>query len=92
LFYVLDEPYTQQALDGGVNVINVTFGTEEDWNSCLSNFHRGLEKIKNPLLKLALCANDVLAAQREGTLAVVIGAQDSAMLCAEIYRLEFFVV
>jgi membrane dipeptidase len=89
LFYILDEPYTQQALDGGVNVTNVTFGTEEDWNTCLSNFERGLEKIeKNPLLKLALCADDVLAAQREGRLAVVIGTQGSAMLGADIYRLE----
>jgi membrane dipeptidase len=89
LFYILDEPYTQQALEGGVNVTNCTFGTEEDWNACLRNFESGLEKIeKSPLLKLALTSDDILAAQREGKLAIVIGTQGSAMLDQEIYRLE----
>lgn len=89
LFYVLDEPYTQQVLEGGVNVTNVTFGTEEDWNTCLANFEVGLAKIeKNPLLKLALCSDDILKAQQEGRLAVVIGTQGSAMLGTDIYRLD----
>lgn len=89
LFYILDEPYTQQVLEGGVNVTNVTFGTEQDWDSCLANFEAGLGKIeKHPLLRLALHADDVLAAQREGKLAVVIGTQGSAMLGSDLYRLE----
>ena len=89
LFYILDEPYTQQALEGGVNVTNCTFGTEEDWNTCLRNFELGLEKIeKSPLLKLALTSEDILVAQREGKLAIVIGTQGSAMLDQEVYRLE----
>ena len=89
LYYILDEPYTQQALEGGVNVTNCTFGTEEDWYRCLRNFELGLEKIeKSPLLKLALTADDILAAQREGKLAIVIGTQGSAMLDQSIYRLE----
>lgn len=89
LFYVLDEPYTQEVLEGGVNVTNVTFGTEEDWNACLANFETGLGKIeRNPLLTLALCADDVLKAQQAGKLAVVIGTQGSAMLGSDIYRLE----
>ena len=89
LFYILDEPYTQQALEGGVNVTNCTFGTEEDWNTCLANFEFGLEKIeKSPLLKLALTSDDILAAQREGKLAIVIGTQGSAMLDQSVYRLE----
>jgi len=89
LYYILDEPYTQQALEGGVNVTNCTFGTEEDWNTCLKNFEMGLEKIeKSPLLKLALTSDDVLTAQREGKLAIVIGTQGSAMLDHEVYRLE----
>jgi len=89
LFYILDEPYTQQALEAGVNVTNCTFGTEEDWNTCLHNFESGLEKIeKSPLLKLALNSDDILAAQREGKLAIVIGTQGSAMLDKDVYRLE----
>ena len=88
LFYILDEPYTQRALEGGVNVTNCTFGTEEDWDTCLRNFESGLEKIeKSPLLKLALTSEDILAAKREGKLAIVIGTQGSAMLDQEVDRL-----
>jgi membrane dipeptidase len=89
LIYILDEPYAQQALEGGVNVTNCTFSTEEDWNTCLSTFEMGLEKIeKSPLLKLALTSADILEAQREGKLAIVIGTQGSAMLDQSVYRLE----
>lgn len=89
LFYILDEPYTEQALEGGVNVTNVTFGTEEAWDACLSSFEAGLEKIeKSPLLRLALRADDILRAKDEGKLAVVIGTQGSAMLGSEIRRLD----
>lgn len=89
LFYILDEPYAQEALEAGVNVTNCTFGTDEDWNTCLGNFETGLEKIeKSPLLKLALNSSDMVKAQAEGRLAIVIGTQGSAMLDQSIYRLE----
>lgn len=89
LFYILDEPYAQEALEAGVNVTNCTFGTEEDWDSCLRNFETGLQKIeKSPLLRLALNSGDILKAQAEGKLAIVIGTQGSAMLDQSISRLE----
>ena len=28
LYYIIDEFYAQQSLEGGVNVVNCTFGTE----------------------------------------------------------------
>ena len=89
LYYILDEPYAQQALEGGVNVTNVTFGTEEDWETVLRNTEKGLQKIaRSPLLRLATCADDVLQAQREGRLAVVMGTQGSAFIEKELYRVE----
>ncbi len=89
LYYILDEVYAQQSLDGGVNVVNATFGTEEDWETTLRNFELGLQKIeKSPLLKLALCAQDILDAQAEGRLAIVIGTQGSSFVDKELYRVE----
>jgi membrane dipeptidase len=89
LFYILDEPYAQQALEGGVDVTNVTFGTEEDWDTVVRNFETGLARIeKSPLLKLALTADDILAAKAEGKLACVVGTQGAAMLGDKVHRFE----
>ena len=89
LYYILEELYAQQSLDGGVNVVNATFGTEDDWETVLRNFEKGLQQIeKSPLLKLALCADDILQAQREGKLAIVIGTQGSSFIEKELYRVE----
>ena len=80
LYYILDEFYAQQSLDGGVNVVNATFGTEDEWETVLRNFEQGLQKIeKSPLLKLALCADDIVQAKAGGTLAQVIGPQGSVV-------------
>jgi membrane dipeptidase len=89
LYYIIDEPYAQQALEGGVNVTNVTFGTEEDWETVLRNTEKGLQQIaRSPLLKLATTADDVLAAQKEGKLAVIMGTQGSAFIEKDLYRVE----
>ena len=89
LYYILDELYAQQSLDGGVNVVNATFGTEDEWETVLRNFEKGLQKIeKSPLLKLALCADDILKAQAQGKLAIVIGTQGSSFIEKELYRVE----
>lgn len=89
LYYILEEPYAQQALEGGVNVANVTFGTEEDWEAVLRNFELGLQKIeKSPLLALALTADDIVRARAAGKLAVVIGTQGSSFIEKELYRVE----
>lgn len=89
LFYILDEPYAQAALEGGVNVTNVTFGTEEDWDTVIRSFETGLNKIeKSPLLKLALTAQDILDAQAQGKLACIVGTQGAAMLGDKVHRFE----
>lgn len=89
LHYMLDEPYANDALEAGVNVTNVTFGTEEDWETVLRSFELGLQKIAvSPVLKLATCAADIRQAQHEGKLAVVIGTQGSAFIETNLYRVE----
>lgn len=89
LYYILEEPYAQQALEGGVNVTNVTFGTEEGWDTVVRNVGLGLEQIeKSPLLKLATTAADILKAQEQGKLAVIMGTQGAAMVDRELYRVE----
>ena len=89
LYYILDEFYAQQSLEGGVNVVNCTFGTEDEWETVLRNFELGLQKIeKNPVLKLALCADDILKAKAEGKLAIVVGTQGSSFIEKELYRVE----
>jgi hypothetical protein len=41
LYYILDELYAQQSLDGGVNVVNATFGTEDEWETVLAQLRKG---------------------------------------------------
>ena len=89
LYYILEEQYAQQSLDGGVNVVNATFGTEEDWETVLRSFELGLQRIeKSPLLQLACTADDILEAQARGRLAIVIGTQGSAFIEKELWRVE----
>ena len=78
---MLDEPYTERALEGGVNAANVTFALEENWDQTLRNFERHLSKIdKSPLLMLCRSADEVLAAQKKGKLGIVIGTQGASMI------------
>ena len=89
LYYILDEPYAQQSLEGGVNVVNATFGTEEDWETVLRNFELGLARIeRSPLLALALTADDIVRIKAQGKLAIVIGTQGSSFIEKELYRIE----
>lgn len=92
--YVLEEPYTQRALEGGVNAANVTFALEENWDQTLRNFERHLSRIeKNPLLMLCKTADEVLAAKAKGKLGIVIGTQGASMIenRDQFWRLEMMV-
>lgn len=92
--YVLEEPYTQRALEGGVNAANVTFALEENWEQTLRNFERQLSRIdKNPLLMLCKTADEVLAAKAKGKLGIVIGTQGASMIenPDQFWRLEMMV-
>jgi membrane dipeptidase len=81
LYYVLDEPYAERVLEGGVNATNVTFAVEEDWPATLKNIEGGLRKIdKHPMLALATSAADILAAKHAGKLAVIMGTQGASMI------------
>src|ERR1043166_6759737 len=89
LYYILDEPYAEQALEGGVNVTNVTFGTEESWDVVLPNIEKGLEKIeKSAVLMLATSSADILKARQQGKLAVIMGTQGAAMVDNQLWRVE----
>lgn len=89
LNYVLDEPYSERALAGGVNATNVTVVFDVDWDGALSGMESCLEKVeKNPLLALAKCADDVIAARAAGKLAIVLGTQGSIMIDKHLYRVE----
>jgi len=90
--YVLDEKYAQRCLEGGVNATNVTFALEESWDKALRNFDTYLAKIeKSPLLMLCTKAEDVLTAQRNGRLGVIVGTQGASMLDDQLWRLELLV-
>lgn len=90
--YVLEDKYTERALEGGVNATNVTFALEESWDNVLRNFEKHLAAIeKSPNLMLCLTAEDMIAAKEAGKLGVVIGTQGASMLEDQFWRLDFLV-
>lgn len=89
LAYVLDEPYTERCLQGGVNAANVTFVTDGDWGSTLETLEASLEKIEqSPLLHLALTTDDLLTAQNDGKLGVLLGTQGAAFVGSSLWRVS----
>ena len=90
LIYVLEDPYAQRCLEGGVDAANVTFAAEgEDWDGFLRTTETALDRIEaSPYLLLATCADDVYAAKAQGKLAVIPGTQGSDMIGRDIYRVE----
>ena len=89
LNYMLDEPYAERALEAGVNATNVTFGTEGTWDQMCASIETGLQKIeKSAVLMQAKTSADILAAQKAGKLAVIMGTQGSMMVDRDLYRLE----
>jgi len=90
--YVLEDKYTERCLAGGVNAANVTFALEESWDVTLRRFESHLKTIEsNPNLMLCLTANDLLTAQKQGKLGIVIGTQGASMLEDQVWRLELLV-
>ncbi|TCT10844.1 membrane dipeptidase [Paralcaligenes ureilyticus] len=89
LFYVLDEPWAERCLQAGVNAVNVTFGTDQNWGDALRNFDVGLEKIaKSSHLALATNGAQIESARKQGRLAVIVGTQGSAMVDLDFHRLR----
>jgi membrane dipeptidase len=90
--YVLEPPYAESCLAGGVNGTNVTIALEEDWDTVLRNLEARLTKIaKSDLLMLCLTADDLLEAKRRGKLGIVLGTQGASMLEDNLWRLEHLV-
>lgn len=81
LYYVIEEPYAERLLTGGVNATNVTFAIEEEWDDVERHVERSLEAIeRSPLMRLAISHDELLAAQEAGELAIVMGTQGASML------------
>ncbi|MBL8699280.1 MAG: membrane dipeptidase [Alphaproteobacteria bacterium] len=92
LAYVLDEPYAERCLEGGVNGTNVTFLVEESWDEALRRIETLLARIdRNPLLRLCRTADELLAARDQGRLGVVLGTQGATFLDDKLWRLELLV-
>ena len=88
LNYLLDPPYIDHALEGGVSATNLTCATEgESWDDLLRIIDSSHTKIANhPDMVLATTAADVRAAKAAGKLAVILGTQGSESIGKEIYR------
>ena len=89
LGYVLDEPYSERCLAGGVDAANVTFVTDSDWEGARRALDTALEKIEaSPLLALALTAGDIGQAKKAGRFGVILGTQGAAFLGEDMTRVE----
>lgn len=89
LAYILEEPYAERCLEGGVNAANVTFVTDGDWEMTLKSLERSLEAIEqNPMLHLALTTDDLMRAQRDGKLGVLLGTQGAAFVGDALWRVS----
>lgn len=87
-YYVLDEPYSQRVLDGGVNAANLSIASVGNFDTLLGRLETALQKIEdNPLLMQVRCADDLRKAQSAGKLGLVFVTQNAEMLGRHIGRL-----
>jgi len=87
LYYALDSPYTERILEGGVNVANVTFSAEADWETTLRNIETGLDRIeKSSTMMQVTSAADARNAKESGHLGVIVGTQGASMVQDKLYR------
>ena len=81
LYYVIEEPYAERLLIGGVDATNVTFAVEEEWDDVQRYVSHSLEAIeRSPVMRLATTHDELLAAKEAGELAIVMGTQGASML------------
>ncbi len=87
LEYILDEPFTQRMVEGGVNVTLLNL-IENDWDKSLKAIESSLSKIeKNPNLMIATNGNEIEDVYQKEKIAVILGFQNSAMIEKEFWRL-----
>ncbi|MEO8037629.1 MAG: membrane dipeptidase [Betaproteobacteria bacterium] len=88
LSYLIDPPYVERAMEGGVSVTNLTMATEgETFDKVLENIDTALDKIaRHPDLVLATTAVEVREAKRKGKLAIILGTQGSEAIGKQLNR------
>jgi len=98
-YYVLDEPYTEDLVKGGVKAIFLSVVSPQGWNETLERTETALAKIEaSPLLALATRAEDIRRAAASGRIAVVLVTQAMDMLEKDarrvgvLYRLGYRVL
>lgn len=97
--YVLDEPYTDALVRGGVTAGFLSIASPQGWDEVMRRTETALTKIeKNPVLALATRAEDIRHAKREGKIALVLITQALDMVEKDplrvrmLYRLGFRVL
>jgi membrane dipeptidase len=90
LSYLLESPYVERALEGGVTATNVTMASEvESFDRVLQNISSAHDKIsKHPDLVLATTAADIRAAKKAGKIAVILGTQGSGAIGDQLHRID----
>ncbi|MCW5604972.1 MAG: membrane dipeptidase [Burkholderiales bacterium] len=97
--YVLDEPYTEALVAGGVDAGFLSIASPQPWDEVLRRTETALTKIeKNPVLMLATKAEDIRRAKEQRKIALVLITQAADMLEKDLsrvgilYRLGFRVL
>ena len=90
LNYVLEDEYAARCAEGGVNAFNLTVASEEQtWDDTLRLTDDFLTRIaKSPYLQQATDSAGIEAANRNGKIAVILGAQGAAMLEDKVWRVR----
>lgn len=97
--YVLEEPYTQAMVDGGVDCGLLSVASEATWDQTMERVERVLDRVaRNPRLALATTATEIREAKRAGRIALVMVTQSAEMCDKEpkrvalLWRLGFRVL
>lgn len=87
--YVLDEPYTQALVAGGVSAGFLSVASPQPWDDVMRRTETALSKIeKNPTLMLATKAGDIRQAKERGKIALVLITQASDMIEKDLTRVR----
>lgn len=87
--YVLDEPYTEALVQGGVNAGFLSVASPQPWDEVMRRVETALAKIeKNPKLMLATKAADFRRAREQGKIALVLITQAADMIEKDLSRVH----
>lgn len=87
--YVLDPPYTEALVEGGVNCGFLSVASPQPWDEVLRRTEIALSKIeRDPLLMLATSASEIRQAKREGKIALVLITQAGDLVEKDVKRVN----